>query len=305
MTSEIYLITLPILLLIITGALIKSFFIRDENFWMYFNKLAYYVLLPTLIIQNVSKIDFGTLSFYKLMIAVFGATCIIAVTLFLLKPLFKIEGPAFSSIFQGATRYNSYILLGVLAGIMPVDGVVYFAMLTVFMMLATNIMSILVVTMYSQDGKVSILHMLKENLKNPLLIAIVVGLCLHFLGVTPHQAIYHYLDHLGSGAVTVSLLSVGAGLNLKAAYQHIKFTGLAVVMKLFLLPGVCLALLNILSVTGPARLAAIAYASVPCAGNAYILAKEMNADAELMATIITVTTLFGLLTIPFFIMLAS
>ena len=43
---------------------------------------------------------------------------------------------------------------------------------------------------------------------------------------------------------------------------------------------------------------AILYASVPCAGNAYILAIQMNGDEKMMAAIISVSTLLSIITIP-------
>lgn len=40
------------------------------------------------------------------------------------------------------------------------------------------------------------------------------------------------------------------------------------------------------------------YTAAPCAGNAYILAQQLNGDHELMAGIISTTTIFSMLTIP-------
>ena len=42
---------------------------------------------------------------------------------------------------------------------------------------------------------------------------------------------------------------------------------------------------------------AILYAAMPTAGNAYILARQMGGDAEVMASIITVTTLVSVISI--------
>ena len=57
---------------------------------------------------------------------------------------------------------------------------------------------------------------------------------------------------------------------------------------------------NLLNVTGPSAQVAVLFAALPSARTAYVLARQMGGDTALMATIITVTTLVAVVTMPLF-----
>ena len=95
----------------------------------------------------------------------------------------------------------------------------------------------------------------------------------------------------------MSLLSVGAGLSLVMHWTKLTATIYAAVLKLLALPFATFFLLSFFAVDGMAAHIALLYAAVPCAGNSYILARQMGGDAQAMASIITWTTLISALTI--------
>src|SRR5262249_23661118 len=79
-------------------------------------RLTYYVLFPMLLIQSLVKADLGTVP----VVGVGGALLLSALVMSLfclsLRPLLgrvAIDGPAFTSIFQGATRWQTFVALSV------------------------------------------------------------------------------------------------------------------------------------------------------------------------------------------------
>jgi len=107
---------LPVFLLIVLGLILKRSLMRLETQWHGLERLTYYVLLPMLLIQTLVKADLT-----KVPVAgVGGALLISALAMSLLclalRPLLArmaIDGPAFSSIFQGATRWQTYVALAI------------------------------------------------------------------------------------------------------------------------------------------------------------------------------------------------
>ena len=133
--------------------------------------------------------------------------------------------------------------------------------------------------------------------KNPLILGALFGLLLNYFDLMIPKTLAVYLHYLGEAATPLSLLSVGAGLTLVMNGSKIRATFAAIFSKLVVLPFLTLSLLYFFGVTGSLAQIALLYSSVPCAGNAYILARQMGGDATTMAAIITWTTLLSCLSI--------
>src|SRR5215203_6088774 len=107
---------LPVFLLIVLGFILKRSLLRLETQWHGLERLTYYVLFPMLLIQTLVKADLT-----KVPVAGVGGALLISALLMsllclALRPLLArcaIDGPAFTSIFQGATRWQTYVALSV------------------------------------------------------------------------------------------------------------------------------------------------------------------------------------------------
>jgi predicted permease len=73
---------------------------------------------------------------------------------------------------------------------------------------------------------------------------------------------------------------------------------LSVALKLLLLPLTVVSLARLLGVDGADRAVAVIAASVPTSGAAYVLARQLGGNAPLMAEIVTVQTLFAMVSMP-------
>jgi len=107
---------LPVFLLIVLGFVLKRSLMRLETQWHGLERLTYYVVFPVLLIQTLVKADLSSVP----VAGVGGALLLSALAMSLLclglRPLLSrlgIDGPAFTSIFQGATRWQTYVALAV------------------------------------------------------------------------------------------------------------------------------------------------------------------------------------------------
>jgi malonate transporter and related proteins len=109
---------LPVFLLIVLGVILKRSLMRLETQWHGLERLTYYVLFPMLLIQTLVRADLT-----KVPVAGVGGALLLSVLAMsllclALRPLLvrmAIDGPAFTSIFQGATRWQTYVALAVSA----------------------------------------------------------------------------------------------------------------------------------------------------------------------------------------------
>lgn len=129
--------------------------------------------------------------------------------------------------------------------------------------------------------------------KNPIIIAAGASAILNVSSIHVPLPIENTAALFKAAALPLSLLSVGAGLRFIMDKKAFGAIALSTTIKLAVLPvitGVCLYLAG---VEGMVLAMGVLYAGMPCAGNAYILARQLNGDAEAMASIITLETLLS------------
>ena len=288
---------LPIFILIILGYVFKRYLIPEESFWKNAEKITYYVLFPALLILKIGEAEFAFNEVKNGIFSVLIGTSVVALLLLLGRFVFRIENSLFTSVFQGGVRYNSYVFLGLAQALFGEKGVAISGIFVAYMIIFTNVIAVVIMNNYGSSGRKSLSSVFAAILKNPLIIGAFIGVIFNLSNITIPVIPKEVMLYLGGAASPLSLLAVGAGLTLAMHKTKVVAMCYSCFMKLLVLPIVTLVSLSMLSVTGPVYGVALLYASVPTAGNAYILATQMGGDSESMAAIITWTVLGSTLTI--------
>jgi predicted permease len=106
------------------------------------------------------------------------------------------------------------------------------------------------------------------------------------------------LTILGQATLALGLLTVGAGLRPAHALDRLGLVTLTTAAHLLLRPALGVTLALLLGLRGaPVEVVALAGA-VPTATSSYILARLLGGDADLMAALVTATTVAALVTLP-------
>lgn len=288
-----FLSILPIFLLIVTGYVAKNYFLLEDGFWKSVDKLVYYVFFPSLLLLDISRANFDNAGTSTAIVATVGGTLMVAAFIFAGQHVIKVRNDLFTSIFQGGVRYNSYVFIALSQSLFGAEGVALSGVFVAYMIVTTNIMSVLVMNHYGNGGGKSFKGTLVAIVKNPLIIGALLGLSINMIGLNITGAIKQFLGYLGSAATPLSLMSVGSGLMLSMQASRTIATVYAVSLKLLIMPICTMVLLKAQGASGVPANIALLYAAVPCAGNAYILARQMGGDSEAMASIITWTTMLS------------
>lgn len=174
----------------------------------------------------------------------------------------------------------------------------------IMMMLAVDliIFSSLVVILVtgSQDGQMSIRILKTVGLglvKNPMIVAMTLGLLCSGFDLTIPVPLNEFLAILGGAATPGALFAIGASLATKSA-ERIEVAGWLTFCKLVLHPAfVAFGALFIFSVDPYSAAVLIAAASLPVAGNVYMLAQHYSVAPQRVSAAILVSTAISILTV--------
>jgi hypothetical protein len=298
----------PIFLIIATGYLLFRTRVVDESVWSAIEHICFYLLFPFLIIRTLSRANLGSVPVLDFMIvlvvAILGMSALLILIQALVWKRFPQSGPSFSSVFQGATRFHGFVAIAVIGPLYGDDGVTLAALALAIMIPLLNVISVIVLSIYgSSDIRPDFAGVAKKILTNPLIIACVVGLSLNWLGVP--DILFDAIDIIGAGGLGLALLAVGAGMKLGHAAQHKLLLTIGVLTRLIGMPVIVIAMSWLVGLDGLARTIAIIAGAVPTAASAYVMARKMGGDAELMSSIVTFQVIVAFFTLPLFIYIAE
>jgi hypothetical protein len=151
---------------------------------------------------------------------------------------------------------------------------------------------------FHAGGSPGLRPVVNNLLRNPLILASVLGMLLNYSGIGMPLMIRPVAELLGQMALPLGLLAVGAGLSLRALRAVGPALLGASVIKLLLFPLLALGLGALLSLDDQSRALLVLFSTMPTASSAYILARQLGGDAAMMAAIITGQTLLSAITIP-------
>jgi predicted permease len=298
---------LPVFLLIVMGFGLRRFLLKEDAHWIGLERLVYFILLPALLIETLSHANLSSVPIGGVGGALLLAVLIMAALCLAMRPLlaarFGVDGPAFTSVFQSATRWQTFAALAIANNLYGDVGVALASVAMVAMIPILNVMCVAVLARYARPQRLAWPALLRTIAQNPLIWACVIGLALNLTQLpVPHVA-HHLADALGRSTLAIGLLVIGAGLQIGEMIRPGVAACLAVFLKLVAMPAIAIGFGLLFGLSG-ANLAVVACcASVPAASNAYILAKQMGGDAPLVAQVLMLQTMAAVLTMPVIISL--
>lgn len=145
---------------------------------------------------------------------------------------------------------------------------------------------------------------IKEVLKVPPIYAAIAGLLVNLLNITMPELVVRPLSFIGTMVVPLVLLVLGYNLS------SVKITSLPTTfLASFIRVGVGLLLgllaVNLFDLTGVLRAVVILDSAMPAAVNAALIATRYKNEADLVSSVVFVTTIASLVVIPFLLHILS
>lgn len=293
---QVALALLPDFLLILLGQALRRWLHLGDHFWTGLEKLVYFVLFPALLFNALVRADLAWTTAAPLVATTAGAMIAGMLLGGLARWLFPpsmLSPVSFASQFQCAFRFNSYIGLAVAAKLHGGAGIAAMGLVTGAMVPLANFAA---VGMLARHGGASLW---RELAKNPLVLATLAGLIWNMLGLGLPAPLAHFLGRLAEAAIALGLLAVGAALRLKGAPGGGHGAGAwFLAVKLLAVPLAAIGIARFFGLSGLYFDIALAFAALPTASSAYILAQRMGGDGASVAWQISAGTLAAMLTLP-------
>jgi malonate transporter and related proteins len=307
--SAVFATLVPTFLIIATGWLCRITGFVDDKQWAGLERATFVIFFPALIVDTLARADLTSVPVLGVGGALIGAILLMSATVLGLRPLLErhlaVDGPSFTSIFQGATRWNTFVALAVAGSLFGQRGIALIAVAIAAMVPLLNLLAFYVFIRYAGRARQSPWQILRSFLTNPFIWSCALGLVLNQILPPLPKPIAAYIDLMGRAALAAGLLIVGAGLDIRSLAKpgplHLIATGL----KLLLMPALAVALGRFIGLDGNDIVVTVIAASVPSASAAYVLARQMGGNAPLMAEILTLQTLVALVSMPLLISLVT
>jgi malonate transporter and related proteins len=283
--------------LIAIGWLLCRYTALDRRVWDQVESLVYYFLFPVLLFHSIvrSPLDFGATS--NLLIA---GLCIGAVGIALAYALPFVPGIGshidrrdHAASAQVAFRFNSFICLALAERLAGSEGLLLIAVLIGVCVPIFNIAAVWPMTRHAQTGFV------QQLVRNPLIVATVAGLLANVLGLTVPNWATPTLTRIGAASLALGLLAAGAGMKFSTLGTGKMLAVSILAIRHLILPLVAWGLALALRLDAMQASVLMAFSAVPTASSAYVLAARMGYNGPYVAGLVTLSTLLGVLSLPF------
>lgn len=148
----------------------------------------------------------------------------------------------------------------------------------------------------------------KEILKNPLLIAVCLGLVAFFVQLRLPQVVMDCMDGIANCNAPLAMVVLGisiAASPLKEMFKNLRFYGVCLV-RLFLIPVLSLLVLTPIPQTYyTMKLALLLSAAAPVGSNVVIYAQKCGLEGDEGGQIVCLSTIFSMVTLPVLFVIAS
>lgn len=288
---------LPLFTLILMGTALRRAHFPGDAFWPALERLIYFVFFPALLISSLGNAALDAARLLPLFLALTLALAAGSALVFALRPLLHLTGPALSSVYQGALRFNTYLGIAIVLSVMGPAAMPTAALVIALFIPLLNVACVLVLTRCA-DRHTTPGAVIKSLISNPLILGCVIGLTLNLTGLGVPGIANRLLEILGSAAVPLGLMSVGAGLQFRRLRQDIAPILSSSLIKLVILPLIGWGIALALGLQPLETEILVLFLALPAATSAYILARQLGGDYTLVSGLLTFQTAAAAITLP-------
>lgn len=298
---------MPIFLVMVIGYILKQIGMLNDNFVTVANKFNFKVTLPFMLFKDIAGVDIKAVFDikYVLFCAIVSTICFWVVwgTAKLLVRDKTIRGAFVQSSFRGSAAVMGLAFIQNIYGSSAMGPLMIVSAVPLY-----NIFSVIVLTFEANDStnidkKAKIRQAGMNICKNPIILSILAGLIVGLLGIQFPTLVNKTISNVAQMATPLALITIGAGFEGRKALAKIAPTMAASMIKLVLQPLVFLPIAAWMGFSGEKMIAILIMLASPTTPSCYIMAKSMNNDEVLTASVIVTTTLMAAFTLTGWIFL--
>ena len=289
--------------LILLGFLLCRYTALNRAVWEQAEKLVFFVFFPVLLFHSIVKspLDLSATSGLIMGGLTLAASGIAMTYVLPYLPWLgaRLDRREHAACAQIGFRFNSFIALAMAERLAGPEGLLLIAVLIGVCVPIFNMAAIWPMARHSQT------NFGRELVRNPFIIATVSGLLANLLGFHIPNWLEPSVSRIGAGSLALGLMAAGAGMRLGSMKEAKALSVAVLLIKHMLLPLVALFLSHALGLSKAQTLVLLAFSALPTAPTSYVLAARMGYNGPLVAGLVTLSTLLGLLSLPFAIALST
>lgn len=286
------LLLLPDFALIVIGFLLCRYTALDRPLWDGIERIVYLVLFPALLFGAIVRYPIAAGSALPLAGAGLAVVTLGVLLSYGLRLWPGVDPRLHASGAQTAFRFNSYIALALADRLAGAPGVAWTALIIAVCVPVANVAAVWPLARQGGHGY------LRELLRNPLILATVAGLVFNLLGLRLPALAETTVARIGAAALPLGLMAVGAGLQLGALKEGPRLAAALLTIRHALLPAFAVVLVVALGLPPGQQAVVVAFAALPTASSAYVLAVRMGGHGGYTAGLVTVSTLIAMVALP-------
>ena len=283
--------------LILCGYLVCRFTALNRSVWQQVENLVYFFFFPVLLFHSIvrSPLDLGAASS---LIAAGLSMGVLGIALAYSLPYLPglgahIDRREHAGSAQVAFRFNSFIALALAERLAGAEGLLLIAVLIGVCVPLFSVGAVWPMARHANSG------FLGELVRNPLMIGTSAGLAANLLGFQLPVWLEPTVSRIGAASLALGLMAAGAGLQFGALANAKTLAVCLLAIRHFLMPLIAFGLAWAFSLSPVQTTILLAFSALPTASSCYVLAARMGYNGAYVASLVTLSTLLGMASLPF------
>ena len=290
-------VVLPLFFAMALGYTLKRFGMYDAVTLKTINKLVFKVFLPVYLFYSIYSTDLSVAFNPKVMIFAVLAILIWFLLLMFVVPLIEKDNAKRGVMVQAMFRSN-FVLFGlpVAVSLCGEDKIGITSLLMGIVIPIYNVLAVITLEAF-RGGKPSGKKILAGIVKNPLIIASVLGVGFYLLKINLPYAVEKTVVDFGKVATPLALMALGGEFRFSKVKGDLKQLMISVVGKLVLCPLFMVTAGILLGFRNEILVPILLMSGAPTAVSSYTMAQQMGGDGELAGEVVVFTTGVSIITI--------
>lgn len=288
---------LPDFSLILCGFLVCRYTALNRTVWEQVESLVYFFLFPVLLFHSIVRTPLDLQAASHLIAAglLVGLSAIAMSYALPHIPGLRAHIPPklHAGSAQVGFRFNSFIALALADRLGGPPALLMIAMLIGVCVPLLNVGAVWPMARHGQRG------LMRELIRNPLILATASGLLANVAGAQIPVWLEPPLQRIGAASLALGLMAAGAGMQFGALTQAKTLSVSLLTIRHFLTPLVAWCMARWFALDTVQTNVLMAFSALPTASSAYVLAARMGYNGAYVAGLVTLSTLLGMLSLPF------
>lgn len=289
----------PLFFLMVIGYVLVNYTsLADKELCRKANALVFKVFLPCMLFKNIYQSDIRARMQGQLCLFAAGSLLVLFGLLCLIVPRIVKKENQQGVIIQGIFRSN-YVIFGVavVENMYGSSNTVTAAILSAILVPMYNFLAVIALSVFGQKRERDWKKVFLNILKNPLIIASVLGILASFFQIHLPQAAETTLADLAKLATPIAFLILGGDFDFSKVKGNLRTAGWVIFVKMIVLPVITIPVMIGMGYRNADLLAALLAYQTPVAVSSYIMAQQAGADDQLAGQLVVFSSAISIVTL--------